>query len=172
MTLRRLFCILAVTPVLLTGCGGSRDAVAWTDDVCAALTDFATTASTPPPVENDPDAVKAGLSTFFSTITGALQEAIRGLKAAGPAPVAGGDEYVSRLTDTLTRVETSFTDASRRLELLDTSSPESLATALPAVLAPLKELGDLADPTDGLVAIDELRVAADKAPRCQQLRTG
>jgi len=175
MTLRTLFCMLVVTPVLLTGCGGSNgaDAVAWTDNVCGALSGFATTVSSPPAVDrSNPDAAKSSLGTYFTTTVAALQETIRGLKAAGPAPVKGGDEYLSRLTDTLTRVEASFTDAAGRLEQLDTSGPDWMTVALPAVLAPLQELGNLADPTSGLEAVDELRVAAEKAPRCQQLRTG
>ncbi len=175
MTLRKWICMIAVTPLLLTGCGGAKetDPVAWAGNVCSALTGFATTVSTPPNIdEADPEAVKSGLGTYFTTTAAALQEAIRGLKAAGPAPVKGGDEYVSRLTDTLTTVETTFTDAAGRLKQIDTSSRESMAAALPAVLAPLQELGNLADPAAGLEAVDELRVAAEKAPSCQKLRTG
>lgn len=173
MTMRSMWCTLAVAPVLLTGCGtsGESDAEGWTDDVCGALTGFATAVSSQPSVDQtDPASVKSGLGTYLTGTASALDEAIRDLKAAGPAPVRGGDEYVSRLTGTLTSVRTSFTDAAGRLDQVDTASPESMAAALPDVLAPLQELGNLADPTAGLDAIDELRVAAEKAPNCQQLR--
>jgi hypothetical protein len=175
MMLRKVFCVLAVAPVLLTGCGGSsgKDPVAWTDEVCGALAGFSTTVSSPPAVDqNDPEAVKAGLSTFFASTSAALKEAIRGLKAAGPAPVKGGDEYVTRLTETLTRIDTSFTATSGRIGQIDTSSPEAFATALTTELAPLQELENIADPTRGLEDAQELGAAADKAPNCQKLRTG
>jgi hypothetical protein len=38
-------------------------------------------------------------------------------------------------------------------------------------MAPLQELRNLADPTAGLQATDELRTAADKASNCQQVRS-
>jgi hypothetical protein len=46
-----------------------------------------------------------------------------------------------------------------------------MSVALPAAVAPLEELRNLADPTAGLRATDELRAAADKAPNCQQVRS-
>jgi len=179
MSSRRLFTMLTVTLALTTaGCaaggdGGGADAVEWTDDVCGALAPFATAASAQPAVDPaDPAGMVRELGIYLGSTASAVQDSVRGLEAAGPAPVEGGDEYVDRLTETLTKVGTSFSDAEVRLSGVDTSSAESVATALPDVVAPLQELGALADPTDGLRSTDELRAAADQAPRCQQLRTG
>jgi hypothetical protein len=165
---------LVLVAVAVAGCGGSKgDPVAWTDDVCGALSGFITAATAQPNLnQNDPAAMVKGLGDYLGSTTAALDTSIKGLDAAGPSPVDGGDEYVSRLKNTLTQIRTSFDTARTQLAAVDTSSPESLQTALPAAVAPLQELSNLADPTEGLQANEELRAAGEKAPNCKKLSAG
>jgi hypothetical protein len=55
--------------------------------------------------------------------------------------------------------------------VVDTTSRDALATALPAAVAPLQELRDLPSPAEGLTATDALRAASAEAPNCRELRT-
>lgn len=173
MRIRTKASALAAMLALLAGCSGASNgaaAVTWTDDVCAALLGFTTAASAQPQVDPTmPTAAVSQLRDYLATTATALRDTIDGLSAAGPAPVEGGDQFVDRLTDTLTQIRTSFEEAAGRVAQVDTSSVESVAAALPAVVAPLQELSNLADPTEGLQANDELRRAAEQAPNCQRL---
>jgi hypothetical protein len=166
---------IATTLALVVACGGapapSEAAVSWADRVCGALGGFTRVAAATPATDpTDPAASVQRLGAYLDTTAGAVQDAIGGISAAGPAPVAGGDEYVRRLTETLTRIRTGFNDAKGRLATVDTSSPESVAAALPAVMAPLRELGSLTGPAEDLGPADELRAATDQAPNCRSLR--
>lgn len=164
----------ALALVVLTGCGGGVDAeaVAWADSVCGALAPFSEAAASQPVLEQtDPVGVVSGYDGYLGSITTALDTSLDRLAAAGPAPVEGGDEYVAKLRDTLTQIRTSFGTTRTQLAEVDTSSIQSVTTALPAAVAPLQELANLPDPTEGLQANEELRTAADRAPNCQKLRT-
>jgi hypothetical protein len=177
MRTRRFSWTLASTLALLVaaGCGGSgagTETVAWTDGVCGALTGFTDVVTTQPQIDPaDPVGAVRGVSDYLGSTAEALQRSISALDAVGTSPVDGGDEYVARLRDALTQIRTSFDAARTQLTGLDASNPASLATALPAAFAPLQELHNLPDPTEGLRANDELRAASEQAPNCQQLRS-
>lgn len=158
--------------VLATGCGGGgSEAVAWTDEVCGALAGFTAAVTDQPTIDQrDPAAAVQGLGDYLGDTAAALQASISALDAAGPSPVDGGDEYVSRLKTALGQIRTGFVTARSQLTGVDTSSIASVTAALPAAVAPLQELTNLADPTEGLRANDALRAAADQAPNCQRLR--
>lgn len=178
MSTRRLTYTLVSAFVLLvvTGCGAGGDsdatAVAWTNQVCGALSGFARAATTQPQVNRtDPVATVRGLGDYFTATGTAVQGSITALDAIGPSPVAGGDEYVARLKGALIQIRTGFDAARGQLTTVDTSSVQAMSVALPKALAPLRELRNLADPTAGLQANDELKAAADKAANCQQVRS-
>ena len=157
------------------GCGGgssSAEAVAWTDEVCGALAGFTRAATTRPDVDRtDPVATVRGYSDYFGSAAAGIDTAITRLESAGASPLDGGDEYVTRLKDALAQIRASFNTARTQLAEVDTSSVESVTTAIPSATAPLRELSNLADPTAGLRANDELQAAAEEAPNCQALRS-
>jgi hypothetical protein len=178
LSTRRLTYTLASAFVLLVvaGCGTGSDsdaeAVAWTNQVCGALSGFARAATTQPQMNGaDPVATVRGLGDYFTATGTAVQGSITALDSIGPSPVAGGDEYVARLKGALTQIRTGFDAARGQLTTVDTSSVRTMSVALPTALAPLQELRNMADPTAGLQANDELRTAADKAANCQQVRS-
>jgi hypothetical protein len=173
---RRLACtLLPALALLVTGCaagGPDPRAVAWTDDVCGALTGF-TLAVTREPVVDGSDAAAAvrGLSGYIASASDALQQSIGALGEVGPSPVAGGDEYVARLREALSHIRTSFDAAGSQLATVDTTNRAELATALPAAMAPLQELRNMPSPAEGLTATDDLSAASAEAPNCQAMRT-
>jgi hypothetical protein len=167
--------LVAMLALLGTGCsagGAGTDAVAWTDEVCGALTGFTLAATRQPRVDRtDPAAAVRGVGDYLASTSSALQQSIAALDEVGPSPVDGGDEYVGRLQDALIHIRTSFDTAGTQLSTVDASSPAALATALPAAVAPLQELHDMPSPTEGLRANDELRTASEQAPNCRELRS-
>ena len=148
----------------------TADPVAWVDRVCGSLLPFIKIGATPPAINSsDPKAAIKGLSGYLGKAVSALDEALAGLKQAGPSPVKGGDEGVTALTGALTTFRKSFQDAKTKLDAVDPNDLGQLATALPAALEPLQSLSDLPDPTADLKGSPELDAAAKKAPNCKAL---
>lgn len=150
-----------------------KDPVAWVDDVCGAVLPFIQTAGKPPALnpQGDPATLVRGLSDYLSTASTSADAAVEGMKAAGPSPVEGGDEIVTRLSGTFGTLSTTFKDAQTRIDALDTSDPQALATELPEAVAPLAALQNLEDPTKDLAANPELDRAAKQAPNCRKIET-
>jgi hypothetical protein len=109
------------------------------------------------------------LSDYLGKTVSAIDQALAGLDAAGPAPVADGDAFAAKLKDALNLVRSSFEKSKTAIDKVDPNNITELATALPEVLAPLQDLSQLQDPTTGLQANPQLKAAAAKAPNCQKL---
>lgn len=169
--LARRVTITAAVGLLGTGCGGPDPAaVEWSGRVCTALAGFTTTLGAQPQVPvTDPGAVQAW-STWLTGTAGAVQGTIQQLDGVGPAPVDGGDAYVERLGATLGEIAAGLDTARRNVAGIDPADPRVATEALPAALAPLQQLGAVADPTEGLSG--ELEAAFAAAPGCEALRPG
>ena len=175
MRTRRLSCTIAALAALAAGCGGSAgpsgEAVAWTDQVCGALSGFTKAATTSPQINRaDPVAAVQELDRYLGATSDELQRSLTALDAVGPSPVDGGDTYVGRLEDALRGIRSGFDAARTQLAAVNVSDPAQLATAVPAALAPLQELRNLPAPTEGMRASEELGAASERADTCRQLR--
>jgi hypothetical protein len=176
MRTRSFSCTVAVLAVLAAGCGGdaaaSEEAVAWTNQVCGALTGFTQAATTSPRIDPaDRVAAVQEVTRYLGSTSEALQRSLTELDAVGASPVEGGDEYVGRLREALRGIRTGFESARTQLAAVDVSDPRALATAVPAATAPLQELRNLPDPTEGMRANEELRRASEQAQNCRELRS-
>ena len=176
MRTRRFSCTIAALAALVAGCGGSaapsEDAVAWTNQVCGALSGFTRAATTSPRIDRaDPVAAVQELDRYLGATSDELQRSLTELGAVGPSPVDGGDAYVGRLEEALRGIRSGFDSARTQLAAVDVSNPQELATAIPAALAPLGDLRNLPSPTEGMRATEELGAASEQAENCRQLRS-
>jgi hypothetical protein len=174
MRTRRFSCTVAALAALVAGCGGSapsEDAVAWTNQVCGALSGFTRAATTSPQIDRaDPVAAVGELDRYLGATSDELQRSLTDLDAVGLSPVEGGDAYVGRLEEALRGIRSGFDSARTQLAAVNVSDPAQLATAVPAALAPLQELRNLPAPTEGMRATEELSAASEQAESCRQLR--
>jgi hypothetical protein len=175
MRTRKLSCTIAALAALAAGCGGSagpsEEAVAWTDQVCGALSGFTRAATTSPQIDRaDPVAAVQELDRYLGATSDELQRSLTALDAVGPSPVDGGDTYVDRLEEALRGIRSGFDAARTQLAAVNVSDPAQFATAVPAALAPLQELRNLPAPTEGMRASEELGAASERADKCRQLR--
>ena len=87
--------------------------MAWTDKVCGSLLPLQQSLSQRQPQfdENDPAAAVKALSDFLGKSESAIDQAMTGLDAAGPAPVADGDAAVTKIKTALTTIRSSFDQA-------------------------------------------------------------
>jgi hypothetical protein len=172
----RFSCTLAALAALAAGCGGqatpSEEAVAWTNQVCGALSDFTRAATTSPHVDQaDPLAAVQELDRYLGATSDALQRSLSELDSVGPSPVDGGDAYVGRLDEALRGIRTGFDSARTQLAAVDVSDPAQLATAVPVALAPLQELRNLPAPTEGTQTSEGLGAASERAENCREVRS-
>jgi hypothetical protein len=176
MRTRSFSCTVATIAALVAGCGGgaapSEEAVAWTNQVCGALSGFTRAATTSPQIDRaDPVAAVQELDRYLGATSGELQRSLTTLDTVGPSPVDGGDAYVGRLAEALRGIRSGFDSARTQLAGVDVSDPAQLATAVPAALAPLQELRNLPAPTEGMRASGALGAASERAENCRQLRS-
>jgi hypothetical protein len=161
----------AAAPAGQSPAASTADPVHWVDGVCGALLPFVKTAGTPPQLNGatDPTALAKGISDYLGQGASAADSAITGMAGVGPSPVAGGDDVITRLTQTLTTFRASFQDAKAQVDAVDTSNPQTLRTELPKAVAPLQQLASMPDPTVDLQTSPELERASAQAPNCQQV---
>ncbi len=148
------------------------DGVAWMDKICAAMLPAVKVRADAPALDGsgDPQSRLAGLSQYLDKASTAVDGAITEMAAAGPSPIEGGDQAVAALTTTLGSFRDSAREAKTKIDAIDTSNPQALATDLPAAVAPLAELASTPNPASQLDNNPELEAAAKAAPQCQQVQ--
>jgi hypothetical protein len=109
------------------------------------------------------------ISSYLRGGEEAARTAISGMEAAGPSPVAGGDEVVTRLTGTLETFQTSFRNVRTRIEQVDVDDRQALLTEVPAAVRELEQVATMPNPLADLQASPELDRAAREAASCQQI---
>jgi hypothetical protein len=150
---------------------GTGDAVAWVDQICGSLLPFVRAAGKPPEpsAAPTPTALVRDISGYLSETEDSAGSAITGMAAAGPAPVAGGDEIVDRLSSTLETIQTSSRDARTRIERVDVNDRQALLRELPAAVTSVEQLLSMPSPMADLQASPELQLASQEAAGCQQI---
>jgi hypothetical protein len=150
---------------------GTGDATAWVDQICGSLLPFVRAAGTPPEpaAASNPATLVQDITDYLSETEDSAGAAIDGLAAAGPAPVAGGDEIVAGLTSTLESMQTSLRDARTRIERVDVNDRQALLREVPAAISSLEQLASIPSPMADLQRSPELTRAGQEAANCQQI---
>ena len=165
--------LLSFAVVAGCGAGGSADRlpaaddpVAWAGRVCASLQPLSALRGNGPRVDpNNPAASRDALSAFFADTEQRAGESLQGLDAAGPSPIAGGDDVVAKLRGALERLRAAYADAKRQVDAIDPNDPVALATQLPGIMTNL----DAAAGDKDLANLGEnaaLNDAVKQAPSC------
>jgi hypothetical protein len=89
------------------------------------------------------------------------------MAAAGPAPIAGGDEVVDKLSSTLETMRASYRDARTRIERVDINNRQELQRVVPAAVESVRRLAR--SPMADLQSNPELAQAGRQAAGCQQI---
>jgi hypothetical protein len=143
--------------------------VAWVDKICGSLLPYLkAAASAPKPAEaRDRESFIRDINKWLSTSEESAGSAISGMAAAGPAPIAGGDEVIDGLTSTLKTMQASYRDARTRIEKVDVNDPQELQRVVPAAVESVRRLGS--SPMADLQRVPELAQAGKEAAGCQQI---
>jgi hypothetical protein len=163
-------CTTAVTGAA-TADTAEQGAVAWVDQICGSLLPYVKAAVTPPKPAEAPDAATLvrDINNWLSVSEESAETAISGMAAAGPAPIAGGDEIVRRLSSNLETMQASFRDARARIERVDIRNRQELQREVPAAVESVERLASTSSPMADLQRSPELVQAGKEAAGCQQI---
>jgi hypothetical protein len=138
------------------------------DKICTALLPTLKTRATQPKLDaaNPRDSITA-LSAYLGEAGPVIDGTLNGMSAAGPSPIAGGDEAVTALRTTLTAYRDAAREAKTTLDGIDTTNRTTLTAQFPQAVAQLAALSKVPNPAADLGSNPELDAAAAKAPQCQ-----
>jgi len=148
-----------------------QGAVAWVDQICGSLLPYVKAAGSPPKPAEAPDAATLvrDINDYLSKSEESAGSAISGMAAAGPAPIAGGDEIVGRLTSTLETMQASLRDARSRIERVDINDRQELQREVPAAIESVERLAVTPSPMADLQGNPQLAAAGRQAAGCQEI---
>jgi hypothetical protein len=148
-----------------------QGAVAWVDQICGSLLPYLKAAGSPPKPAEAPDAATLvrDINSYLSASEESAGSAISGMEAAGPAPIAGGDQIVDRLSSTLQTMQVSLRDARTRIERVDINNRQELQREVPAAIESVERLANTPSPMADLQGNPELAQAGKEAAGCQQI---
>jgi hypothetical protein len=149
----------------------AQGAVAWVDQVCGSLTPYVKAATSQPKPAEAPDrtALVRDLTNWLRESEESAGSAISGMAAAGPAPIAGGDEIIDRLSSTLETMQASYRDARNRIERVDINNQQELLREVPAAYESVQLLATDPSLMADLQRTPEFASAAREAAGCQQM---
>jgi hypothetical protein len=175
MVRRAAVLVLAGLLGMLAGCGGSDDLpraddpVAWAGRLCAAMQPLATVSGRTPEFDrNNPANSQNSMIQYFADASDRAGDSLRGLAAAGPSPIPGGDATATRLTVALQRAQQAYAAARDKLDRLDPSDPVGLSVQLPEVLEGVGEATQAQD-LAALGSDPALNDAISKSPSCRMI---
>lgn len=145
--------------------------VAWVDQICGSLLPYLKAAGSPPKPAEAPDAASLvrDINDYLSQSEERAGAAISGMAAAGPAPIAGGDDIVRRLSSTLETMQVSLRDARSRIERVDVNDRQELQREVPAAIESVERLAQAPGAMADLQLNPQLAQAGKEAAGCQQI---
>ncbi|GAB3498802.1 hypothetical protein [Amycolatopsis cihanbeyliensis] len=146
--------------------------VAWMNDFCGALTEFATLsgAQAPDIAPGDIAAAKRTFSDMLGRFDGALGTAVTKLGALPPSPVPEGDTKKQELLDRLGPVRQQISDARSKLDAARGDDQQALIEAVGSVQEASTALAEIGNPLGLVDGIPALRDAGRHAPNCADLQ--
>jgi hypothetical protein len=164
-------CTTSVSGAATADSAVEQGAVAWVDQICGSLLPYLKAAGSPPKPAEAPDAATLvrEINDYLSESEQSAGTAITGMAAAGPAPMAGGDDVVRQLSGTLETMQVSLRDARARIERVDIKNRQQLQREVPAAIESVERLAKTPSPMADLQRSPELAQAGREAAGCQQI---
>ncbi|GAY09306.1 hypothetical protein [Pseudonocardia sp. N23] len=151
--------------------GVGADPVAWMDKVCGSFQPMLDAAQKTPDLANARDlpTIKKSFSDYLGAVLAGVQQARSQLRAAGKAPVSGGDDVVGRIDGLYGQFETSLSEAKTRVDGVDPNDATAFQAALTDATNSLTKLSQSGGGLGDTKPFIRLNRAADAAPNCQKL---
>jgi hypothetical protein len=141
-------------------------------DICDAMQEFITPATSFKPDTSSPAAALNSLKTQLGAMSTGLDKAGRDLNDVDAAGVPDGKAAVTELQKTFSQLKQTVDTAKPKLDNVDPNNPQAIAAAVQDVSKDLAALGNMQNPLDqpALKSAD-MEAAAEQAPECQKIKT-
>lgn len=166
-----------VLAVSAAGCAASADTddpAIWADRVCTALVPLVQASDNRPAVNAaDFAATKQSMSAALAAAADAVPQTLSGLDAAGPSPIPGGDDVVTKLRDLVSELRATMLDTKIKLDAADPADAGAFIGALADGLSARATLATKVEEAQQAVqANPEVKAAALKGASCPQVALG
>jgi hypothetical protein len=148
-----------------------QNKVDFADDICDAMQEFITPATSFRPDTSSPAGALNSLKTQLGAISTGLDKAVRDLDNVDAAGVPDGQAAVTELKKTFSQLKQTVDTARPKLDNVDPNNPQSIAAAVQDVSKDLAAVGNMQNPLDqpALKSAD-MEAAAQRAPACQKIK--
>jgi hypothetical protein len=145
-------------------------AVAWADNLCAAILDFDSNAPKFEVDSSSPASMISSLTKYLDATSTRINGAMAKLENLGPSPVAGGDEAAQGITGSLQRLREIVDRSKTRLTTVDPNDRTATSAALQDIARDLQNLREPVNPLEGMgERYPDLQAAARSADNCTEI---
>jgi hypothetical protein len=159
-------------PASTTASQGNADQqkVDFADDVCDAMQEFITPATSFKPDTSSPAAAVNSLKTQLGAMSTGLDKTVKDLGDVDSAGVPDGQAAVTDLQKTFGQIKQTVDTAKTKLDGVDPNNQQAVATAVQEVSKDLSSVGNMTNPLDSpALKSPDMEAAARQAPECQKI---
>jgi hypothetical protein len=154
-----------------SGGGADQNKVDFANDICDAIQEFITPATSFRPDTSSPAAAITSMRTQLGTMSTGLDKANQDLTDVKTDGVPDGKAAVTSLQQTFTELKTKVDNAKTKLDGVDVNNQQQIATAAQQVSQDLASIGNMQNPLDQpALKSPEMEAAAEQAPSCQKIK--
>lgn len=140
-------------------------------DVCDAMQEFITPATSFKPDTSSPAAAVNSLKTQLGAMSTGLDKANNDLNDVNAAGVPDGKAAVTELQKTFSEIKQKVDTAKTKLEGVDANNQQAVAAAVQDVSKDLSSVGNMTNPLDSpALKSADMEAAAKQAPECQKIQ--
>jgi len=165
-----------VLAVSAAGCAASADTddpAIWADRVCTALVPLVQANDSRPAVNAaDFAATKQSMSAALTAAADAVPQTLSGLDAAGPSPIPGGNDVVTKLRDLVSELRPTMLDTKIKLDAADPADTGAFIARWPMRSARATLATKVEEAQQAVQANPEVKAAALKGTSCPQVGLG
>jgi hypothetical protein len=161
-------------PSSTAGSQGTADPakVKFAGDVCGAIAQFITPATSFKPDTSSPAAAVNSLKTQLGAMSTGLDKAVKDLDDVDSAGVPDGQAAVTELQKTFGQIKQKVDVVKTKLEGVDVNNQQAIAAAVQDVSKDLSSVGSMTNPLDSpALKSPDMEAAARQAPECQKIKT-
>jgi hypothetical protein len=155
-----------------TSGGADQNKVDFANDICDAMQEFITPATSFRPDTSSPAAALNSLKTQLGAMSTGLDKANKDMADVDAQGVPDGQAAVTQLQQTFTELKQKIDTAKGKLDGVDPNNQQQIATAVQEVSKDLSSIGNMENPLDqpALKSAD-MEAAAKQAPECQKIQS-
>lgn len=152
--------------------GADQNKVDFAGDICDAMQEFITPATSFKPDTSSPAAAVNSLKTQLGAMSTGLDKAVKDLNDVDSEGVPDGKAAVTELQQTFGQMKQKIDTAKTKLDGVDPNNQQAIAAAVQDISKDLGSIGSMTNPLDSpALKSADMEAAAKQAPECQKIQS-